>query len=266
MSDIHPHWDTTDADEQPVPVRITETKKPAEEHVQASAPNRFPAAIFGMIAIAAGGFVVFGGMDVLQGQIADDAIEIHINGDVLNPAEVTVQPGKKLRWINDSNIPHILASDTLKDADGKAFETTAIFPGSTTTYDLPTTTQPGRYEYVSRTSPAINGVIVVSGTTQNQPASSLAQSSSRASVMPVAPTVPSSAAAVTPVGGIPTNPYAIANTAYTQTSSSNGLPVAAAVTTHKPTSQPSTGMGLWLAGLAGVAALIIVLKRSSIKI
>ncbi len=272
MSDLHPHWDTTDSSEQPVPVRIKakprvappSTKKPPQV-------NRFPAAIFGIIAIAAAGFVVFDGMDLLQGQTVIDATDVHISATGLDPAEVMIQPGESIRWMNDDAIPHILASDMLKDEDGETFETTAIFPGSDHVFTVPAGTLPGTYDYESRTSPSINGMIKVAlpqtfpAVTQSRSSVAAMPMSQAASSIAALPVVPSSAsqAAVASAGGIPTNPYALSNTNYSAASTN---PVAATVTTHRPANQPSTGMGLWMAGLAGVIALFFVLRKSSVRL
>ncbi len=124
------------------------------------------------------------------------------------------------------------------------------------------------YDYVSRTSPSVNGMIDVTSL-QTVPVG-MQTSSVAAPVMPVSKASSSSvstqAAAPTSVGGIPTNPYAITKTNYTDTPSSTGLPVAATVTTHRPVTQPSSGMGMWLAGIAGLAAFLFVLKKSSVRL
>jgi plastocyanin len=263
MSNLHPHWDTTDADEQSVPVRIKEkTVRVPPSSKKAPQVNRFPAAVFGIIAIAAAGFVVFDGMDFLQGQSVINAKDVHITANGLQPELVMVKPGENIRWFNDDAIPHILASDTLRDEDGEPFETTAIFPGSDHVFAIPAGTTPGSYDYVSRTSPSINGTIEVTST--QAPSSVAAMPMSQAASSIAALPVPSSAsqAAVASVGGIPTNPYALSNTNYSAASTTQVT--TATVTNHKPLAQPSTGMGLWMVGIAGAIALLFVLRKSAV--
>ncbi len=281
MNNLHSNWENTDEGEQPVPVRVKQASPHAVPQLvqKRQTVNRFPAAVLGIIAIAGIGFFVFDGMNVLLGQTTTNAQDVRISENGLEPDTVKVTAGESIRWINDSSIPHILASDELKNGDGELFETIAIFPGSDYVFNVPAEVPAGTYAYVSRTSPSVNGSIEVTsaqilpaGMQTSSIAAPMMPSSYASSITTTPPTSSSigTQATVTSVGGIPSNPYAIANTAYTQTNgstptSTSGLPAAATVTAHRPVTQPSSGMGLWMAGLAGAAALFIVLKKSAVK-
>jgi plastocyanin len=280
MTNLHPHWQTTD-DDQPVRVSAVSRNAPAQKQSpKIPRAKRSPAAFIGILVFLGIGFYAFGGMNSLLGQ-ATTSIDVTIMQDTMNPSSITVQPGQTITWKNSSTIPHILHSDTLRDDRSLAFESTAIFPQGTYSFTIPTNTPSGSYAYISKTSPSINGVIVVStnasATTQTvssapaQPVAPIAQASSSSFAPIPAATTPvvssSSAAAVSQVpeqlGQIQTNPHTIANGSdMLPPRAQPGTNVSGNVMQHTPTSQPTTGPGMWLTVCLGASSLWVVMKRA----
>lgn len=278
MSSLHPHWDTTDDAEQSVPVRIVEKKN---DTIIAPAAKRSPAAFFGIAMIALAAFFSLGGLDLIPAQVGVTAIKVTITDTGISPVEILVKPGRRINWVNSSGIPHILSSTTLKNSNGTPMETIAIFPGSDVSFDIPVDTPDGTYTYVSKTSADINGRIIVqkdrlpasassesvTGYT-NPPKSSKssAQSSGRPVYTPdyVAPSSSSSSAAVTNFEAdiIPQNPYTVGGTVSSEQITKE-ISSVAPIMEHRPTKQPESGMGLWIASLSGICALVIVMKKAS---
>jgi plastocyanin len=281
MESMHPHWETTDETEQSVPVRIAEKKSPA---ISVPAAKRSSAALFGIAIIAIAGFFTFGGMDLFPAQVGSTAVQITITDSGISPDEILVKGGRRINWMNSSGIPHILSSMNLKDANGKLMETTAIFPGSDFTFDIPVDTPDGTYTYVSKTSPDISGRIVVqkdrlstassSSVTYlpyTKPVTSSLSSSAPSTQRPVytpdyvPPSSSSSIAAATVNDGdVPQNPYTVGNTV--SSTATNNPSSVAPVTEHRPTKQPESGTGLWIASLTGLAALLIVMRKASVSL
>lgn len=281
MSNIHPHWQTTE-DEQPVPVRIAEPKISNKEVLAA---HRTPAAFIGIALFLAIGFFLFQGINGITGQVSNtSSIDIRLTPNGVEPPVVTVKPGQEIVWKNESTIPHILSSQNLKDANGKEFETTAIFPQSDFSFFVPMNTPNGTYDYISETSAAVIGQIIVNSTgtaSASTAASSVASvpayvpppvvssSSSSMQAIPAAPVQTSSSAFVPDqtedflAGSIPQNPNTIANSNSVPVRQQPGHTTSTPVTTHKPVSQPQTGMGLWMTLIAGFGAFVIVAKRAS---
>lgn len=285
---MHPHWQTIDETEQSVPVRIV---KKAVPMISVPAATRSPAALVGIAIIALAGFFSFGGMDLLPAQVGVTAVTVTINDTGIVPIEIQVKPGQRINWVNASTIPHVLSSNTLKGTKGKPMETTAIFPGSDVSFDIPIDTPDGTYAYFSNMSKEINGRIVVQKGQQTEassssvtylpytkPSSSSTSSSSATPDRPVGKMYPSSqsltssVAAITAssqsmttveAGIIPQNPYTVGNTV--------AAPVAknpadtSPLNTHRPTKQPESGMGLWIVSLIGLAALGLVMRRATTR-
>ncbi len=285
MESMHPHWQTTDDSdhkEESVPVRIIEKKS---TNMSVPAAKRSPAALFGIAVIAIAGFFSFGGMDLFPAQVGSTAINITITDSGLQPFEVLVKGGRRINWHNSSGIPHILSSSTLKDANGKAMETIAIFPGSDVSFDIPIDTPDGTYTYVSKTSPTISGRIIVQKdrvTTESSSSVSYTPftkpvSSSSSSVpsdkRPVyTPNFVSSSssssgvAATVDEDGVPQNPYTVGNNVSSAAAVTKNPSSVAPVTEHRPTKQPESGTGLWIVALTGIMALFLVMKKASATI
>jgi plastocyanin len=277
MDQMHPHWQTTD-DEVEVPVRIAQKAGFAPKAADVPQAKRSPAALFGILMILLTGFFSFGGMDLFSAQVALEPVVVTLDENGVTPQEITVHAGQRITWMNTGTIPHILSSDTLMDDKGKPFETTAIFPGSELSFDVPSSTQAGTFEYVSKTSPSVTGTIIVeSQITTMAPVSSASSISAQsavsvAAVVSSASSIPSSVSVssagmsdgseVVDQNGIPVNPYTVANT-YTGPTTKG---TTAAVTTHRPVTNTEAGAGLWLAVASGIAAMVLVLRKASLKI
>lgn len=257
MSNSTPHWQSDDGD--PVPVRVVE-KAPAGT-VPLSSISRRPAAIIGILAVAAAGIAMFYG-GALQGQVVS-GILVRITPEGVVPAIVTVQPGDVVQWRNDDRIPHILASSTLATEDVSPMESTPIFPGDTFTATIRADATPGNHTYFSRTA-ALEGTVVVGTTTAPSPT---AQTNSRADLMPQAelsiPQEVDSDAPAMPNTGIPVNPYTVST-------ADNRPPLidpqtsrpAITRTVTRPPSQPSSGAAAWAVTLASAVAVAFVWRRA----
>jgi len=78
--------------------------------------------------------------------------KVTIDNFTFAPAEITVAQGEQVRWVNQDDIPHVVAA-----ADG-AF----VSPPLDTGDDFAQTfTKPGTYEYFCSLHPHMKGTIVV---------------------------------------------------------------------------------------------------------
>jgi plastocyanin len=215
--------------------------------------------------------------------VTGNEMKVTISDNDIEPIEIVMKAGQRIRWINSGSIPHVLESTTLKDEKGKTMETTAIFPGSEVTYDIPATTLDGSYDYESRMSKKINGRIVI----QNSMTTSTSSVAPSKPVvpMPVAPvanpsssSISSSSSSSVATTVVPNND--VINT--TMTKNIENLPVnpntvgkgttspitknmqATAITTHRPTKQPESGTSAWIIAFCGIAALYGVMKKASV--
>lgn len=285
MSNIHPHWQTTD-DEQPVPVRIIEPQNAQVAAVPAA--RRTPAAFIGVALFLLIGFVVFQGMNGIAGQVSGmEKIDIRLTPNGLQPAVVTVEPGQEIVWKNESTIPHILSSQTLKDEQGEEFETTAIFPQSEFLFVVPMGTSMGTYDYISETSASVIGQIIVDASNTGMQAAvhssvtssvsahippAVHSSNSSAQPIPAAPAQASSFAFVPNqmedllAGSIPQNPNTIANGNALPVRQQSGRATSASTPSHKPISHAQTGMGLWMTFIAGMGAFVVIIKKASHRV
>lgn len=246
MTTIHPHWETTD-----VP------------RARRSAP-----ALMGIAAILIIGFLVFEGKEALRGQsaVTADAHEVLLTDDAVDPAEITVMAGETIAWRNAGNIPHVLVSETLMDENGAAFESTAIFPGTTYEFTIPAQTQPGEYEYMSQTSLTVAGSIIVEGgmaaAYPMEPATEeLQEPATQEQTMGMQESAAVQPASETqlPAGSIPQNPHTIANDATPATrmqADSQVLHSGAPATAE-------TGPALWVTIALVLIALIAVIRMAA---
>lgn len=69
----------------------------------------------------------------------DDVVEIHMTtGLTFAPAQVTISPGTKVRWINDSQVFHtVTPQDTLQPGVWKEVETSSVGPVFEFTFNVP---------------------------------------------------------------------------------------------------------------------------------
>lgn len=278
MHTDYPLWETT-KDDQVVPIRVV-----GSAPMRTPATKRSPAALFGITIMVFAGFMMFGGIRIFSAQVVENEIKIVISDDGMDPIEITVKPGQHIRWINNGSIPHVLESSSLKDEKGKAMETTAIFPGSEITYELPASTLDGIYEYVSKTSKKINGRITVQSigsTTTTSIATTSSSLSSSSFALPSVPVIIPVAVVVSSSAQSSSSNIMVANTL--DTKMMENLPVnpntvgkahtslitknihTAEITTHRPTKQPESGASAWIVAFCGVAALYGVMKKASIS-
>lgn len=267
MTNLHPHWQTTDEDELTVPVRIASASNEEQLSPKISVPaaSRMPGAVIGVLLFLGIGFAMFQGVYSFMGQVTSDRIEIVITETGVEPPVATARPGQTIVWKNESTIPHILASETLPTDDGKPFETAAIFQDMEEEYVVPLGAQNETHDYFSRTSAAITGQIIIDSAAAQEPSSEASsqtsseepialpiQSSSVASSSAVPEYTPSSEAYT---GGVPRNPYTVGTTPQYGTTSSQAT---TQVRQHRPTSQPQTGMAEWTILIMGLIALAVV--------
>lgn len=283
MSDLHPHWQATD-DEAPVPVRV---KGAAAPSVSAGV-SRAPAAVVGILAIAAIGFFAYGGMDVLTGQIATPTpdVTIRITQDGPVPPSAEIRPGQTIRFLNEDQIPHVLTSETLPTDDGQPFGSPGLFTNEDYFYTVPPTAQAGTHEYISETEEDVSGEIVI---VTEAAAASSSSSSSDAIVLQ-----PASSAAPLPVSSAPAFPTSVGSPIFPTstplpTPTSSGAPFELpgsviavnphvvgtrgqsssrrpGVTEHRPTTTAESGPALWIVGALSVAGILIVTRQAFRKV
>lgn len=180
MEDIHPHWQADDNIVNLVPGPV-EPQKPWPETTAVPA-KRHTAALLGIALMLAAGFYFFGGSDLLPNFSAQvtgsssskasslssksaSTVTVHITNTGVEPA--TLLPGQSLTWQNDSSLPHIFASDTIKDEKGEPLYTSAIFPGTSLTVSFAPGQLAGSYTYVSRTASDVHGEITLAAATSS---------------------------------------------------------------------------------------------------
>ena len=84
------------------------------------------------------------------GARADDTVKI--DNFTFSPATLTVQAGSKVTWVNEDDIPHVVAA-TNRSFKSKALDTDQAF---TRVFD-----EPGSFEYFCSLHPHMKGRIVV---------------------------------------------------------------------------------------------------------
>ncbi len=254
-------------------MRISVTQ--ADESVvapQTATVSRRPAAMAGIMLVVGLGLSFYGSSTMFTGQSvpleketaqhSSIANEVRITNDSFEPSTITVAPGDTITWNNNSDIPHILTSDTLETIDG-LMATSPIFTGSTLSITIKHNAKPGTYTYISQTS-ALSGAIVVVEATHTpssktamavMTSSSSSSVSSEASSLSSAAVIPSSQSALgeqnapSPfgaqvigtqppmgMGAVPRNPYTagvVQQTPPTKTPSSVRSTPSSATSLHK---------------------------------
>lgn len=296
MTSLHPHWQSTDEHERPVHITARSSHERASQPTFAS---RKPAAIAGIALMIAIAFVWTGGISSVMSLLgqASTSVTVTITSGGVDPETVTVTPGETITWTNTDTIPQILASDTLPTSDGQPFQTSAIFPNSSTHFLVPVNAPDGTYEYVSQTSQNISGHIVIQGATsiatssgivapqqdatQQQPSmppAAMTQPSAPAADQSALPLIPSldsnisSQAAteptqpqqnqVPPLGAaaqLPDNPHTVATEASLPPRQGEST---TAATTGAPTDVPTTGPDVDVVVALSAMALLWVSRKA----
>lgn len=160
MSTLHPHWHETEENgDAPVSIHVknTEDTEPA-----AKAVSRTPAAMVGTaLALFVGSSIVYGTY-ALRGQLAS-AVDVRITESGLVPADISVENGQEITWINEQQIPHYLLSSEMCTPNGDCLNTETIFNSESTSYTVPTDIADGSYEYFSASDTTIKGTITIGG-------------------------------------------------------------------------------------------------------
>jgi plastocyanin len=276
---IHPHWQSMDDEERPVPVRSAESPQATRPTIQRA--SRMPAAVIGVLVMAVLGIGLLLRDGTISGQLQNEDVLIQITDAGLSPSTIMVEPGGLIRWDNASSIPHILTSNTLLDEDGTAWITPAILPGSFFEFVIPLDATEGMFDYESQTSADISGTIIIamalpddvplpqSSNAALPPVLSSSSSSSMAPAFVPQVATASSSSAMAPSGAIPQNPHTIGSGEFaipTRSGAPQAVPQApqASVTAHKPLAQPNSGAGLALAALSFIAALAFVVRKAAV--
>ena len=80
------------------------------------------------------------------------ASQVHIGNFVFTPAEIAVAPGATVTWLNEDDIPHLVA------ATAGAFRSKALDTDQQYSF---TFTKPGTYGYFCAIHPHMKGTVVV---------------------------------------------------------------------------------------------------------
>jgi plastocyanin len=291
MKQIHPHWQQTEPDEvHPVDI-ATPRAQPSPTAIPAQAQwqgrktvSRRPAAVVGILAAMATGFLFMQDFSPLSGDVGG-GVEVRVTEQGLLPPVVTIPQGGSITWINQDTIPHILSAENLATQTSPSLETPVIFPDTRQTMQIAADAKPGTYLYISKTSEFITGQIIVEGGAQaaskaraSAPASIAGASSEPATVIggnapEPAFEVASSAAASSERSveayeqepqpsepALPVNPHIVGSTPTT--------PLAGHVTqrptspTPRPQRNAETGPAVWVVMFGAVAGLWLATRRS----
>ncbi len=186
MTDLHPHWhSTSDDDASGASAAAQSRSSTGPVRVSITPASRLPAAVVGIFAFAVIGFSVAGGWESLSSfgaftaqvggssstapaaSAALPVVEIRITPTGgFQPQAPIVRPGQTVAWINEQSIPHILTSQTLRNASGNYLNTPAIFPGTGVSFTVGPQ-EPDREHFVmSTTDQALVGSVIVSSSGQ----------------------------------------------------------------------------------------------------
>ncbi|TSC78922.1 MAG: PEP anchor domain-containing protein [Candidatus Peregrinibacteria bacterium Gr01-1014_25] len=270
MSVIRPQWQETE-DDAPLSTVQQNTYAPRSA-VPLSAISRRPAAVTGIAVVLLLGLLVVQPDLNFTAQTGGQT-DVTITAEGFLPATVLAAPGQTLTWMNSDAIPHVLASETLPTSEGMTLESTPIFPGQTFSMTIAADASEGTYSYISRTSPAHDGTIVIgSGApAPEEPIPPLTPPSGEPPATP--PTAPPTTPPTTPLTTVPsptqaaptTSPLA-AQTVRTHipvnpyAGKAPGTPPLLSQTT-RPASQPGSGMGLGIFAIAAVGIVWFMQRR-----
>lgn len=198
MSDLHPNWQATDgeSEEQALPVHVAEKKPVQEPTAPAPQPphaprmrrlSRQPAAVAGMLLAVSIGASLYFSFD------RGSDVTVHITDKGFSPSNVTVTTGGQVRWINDTDRPHVLQSDVLCTGDQECFTTSAIAPQASTTLTITPDFRAGTYAYYSITTQGMEAhITVLAGSAAKKHAQSVTQQQNLAQAVPFASSAQSS--------------------------------------------------------------------------
>lgn len=174
---MHPHWQATD-NGTPVPVRVVLKAQPHEPRFQTPprtrTVSRRPAAIAGIaLALFAGyAFTNWQGSDAVSDTPPLDAsvesvpspvaATVRITDTGMSPSTISVSPGDRIAWINETADSVLLTSTDLCDDYG-CLEI-ALDSGETyADYAINVETTPGAYAYGSPVDAKLSGTVQVQG-------------------------------------------------------------------------------------------------------
>lgn len=230
--------------------------------------SRRPAAIVGMVIVLTIGFTFFKGVDNLTGQLATPSgPSIIISDSGVLPKILQVEHGQTIRFINNSDTSHQIASNTLCSDTGFCLQTNLLERGQSDVFSITPDMQSGTYEYTSLVSGDIRGSIQIITQTVNEftDLSSILQDG-----FPPPPINENSNTSVANVG-IPRNPYTVGNeqlgpfnslepTSATTSNTEELFPAATAAQTafaqtRGPIRQPQTGAEHWFIVVLSIGLL-----------
>jgi len=164
MTDLHPNWQAIDAstEEQSLPVRVVEKPKQNQEtpSQQTHPPrmrrlSRQPAAIAGMLLAISIGLSLFFGFD------GGTEVTVRITEQGFSPKAITVTTGRDIRWINETDRPHVLQSDALCTRNQECFSTRSIAPKESAILTITPEFDSGTYSYYSINAQGMEASITV---------------------------------------------------------------------------------------------------------
>lgn len=164
---LHPEWDSSEhssGDGERIAIDIESEATPdILQATEEKTISRKPAAVVGMLIVAAVFFVSIQGLDSLTGSVGSESATIRIGSAGFIPSSIEVSQGTTIEWTNEAEAPHILESETLCDAEGACLYTPMILQGETVSFDVLSNIPPGTYTYNSAILPDIVGEIIVQG-------------------------------------------------------------------------------------------------------
>lgn len=286
MRDIHPSWQNED--DAPVPVKVKES--PVKKPQPTGQISRRPAAIVGMLAVIGIGITFFQGVNGLTGQLASGSSMIRITESGLEPSRLEVEHGQTITFRNDTDVPHILESDTLCSDTGFCLLTSTLFQGDTDNFTITPDMRAGSYAFASVIDSTLAGDIVIVTQAVENPADITANDFFSDIINNNPPSAsgfgPSNFAPTTQVAsGIPTNPYTVTSDRIhpfdstgepipeafgddptTPTPTERQMAATAIATGRGPITQPQTGAGVWAVLLGSIAGLVWVSRETMAQV
>ncbi len=273
------HWHATEEGAIELPVR--NGNAPGGASIPGGIPpaRRMPAAVIGMLLVAAIGFSAVQGWTVWTGQTMAPAQQpdIVLTDGGAEPQTLTVTAGQNVIFRNNASIPQILLFETLIGPNGAPVESSIIHPLSDARVTIPSSIPPGTYPYTSSTSRSVSGTLIVIAAGSVQPQQPLPQERS----IPLMQQVPASSAAsepasavpepassvappVQPAPTLPVNPYAVGTESVPVPAPQPAGTVSQDVIIHMPQTNAETGSAAWATAVIGLLSLAFVLRRAQV--
>ncbi|MDD5751518.1 MAG: hypothetical protein PHS73_03285 [Candidatus Peribacteraceae bacterium] len=164
MTDLHPNWQATDADGDPVPVRAPAPEAPAPEPDAPDAVQpmtRQPAAIAGILLVISLGMALYYGRSVLIGATAPGTITIRIQDTGFLPQSARLAQGDTVTWVNETARTQALASDELCTTERACLSTGTIAPGGSASRTITADFSAGTYRYYGIAAQGTEGILIV---------------------------------------------------------------------------------------------------------